>query len=346
MTASELRVANRTYYFRKAVSAPQFESERVLARDAFQFGLLWLRRHCKEAVPYWEQARSYFVASTGMSAEASPLTSYYCFLNAAKALLIVKGQSFSDAHGVSGEFEASKRSLINEVINFKGSGVVAALSSYLGESDSANTHTLKDILANLPFIHRAFRHTYTSHREMFIPLRSVVYRKHPKEDRVWLSAHIDGRFADARTIRTFPGGIEKDNGFTGAFVIRTKKRVEWFSRGASAEVRREGISALQRFHKRWRRRFVYISSSPVLWYLKRDITGAVSIDRYNMTLIIAAMHRLSELSRYDPSGLRWYLEKKENWLLTEFIELAPTQFIDELVCEMTDLEFAIPGVRP
>jgi hypothetical protein len=37
---------------------------------------------------------------------------------------------------------------------------------------------------------------------------------------------------------------------------------------------------------------------------------------------------------------------KENWLLTEFIELAPMQFIDELVCEMTSLEFGTPGIRP
>ena len=29
------------------------------------------------------------------------------------------------------------------------------------------------------------------------------------------------------------------------------------------------------------------------------------------------------------------LEGKANWLLSEFIQLAPAQFIDELVCEMT-----------
>jgi YaaC-like protein len=61
---------------------------------------------------------------------------------------------------------------------------------------------------------------------------------------------------------------------------------------------------------------------------------------------MAAMHRLSELSRYDPAGLIRYLDGKENWLLTEFIDLAPMQFIDEPVCEMTSLEFASPKIRP
>lgn len=65
-----------------------------------------------------------------------------------------------------------------------------------------------------------------------------------------------------------------------------------------------------------------------------------------MTLIIVAMHRLSELARYDPRGLKRYLDGKENWLLTEFIELSPSQFVDEVVCEMTSLEFGLPGIRP
>ena len=103
---------------------------------------------------------------------------------------------------------------------------------------------------------------------------------------------------------------------------------------------------MQTFHRKCRRHFSYISASPDLWYIKRSISGASAIDRYNMTLIIAAMHRLSELSRYDPNGLKRYLEGKDNWLLTEFIELSPIQFVDELVCEMTSLEFSLPGVRP
>lgn len=82
-----------------------------------------------------------------------------------------------------------------------------------------------------------------------------------------------------------------------------------------------------------------------LW-LKRECREALPYWDHTLTLIMAAMHRLSELSRYDPRGLMSYLDGKENWLLTEFIELAPAQFMDELVCEMTSLEFGIPGIRP
>jgi hypothetical protein len=105
------------------------------------------------------------------------------------------------------------------------------------------------------------------------------------------------------------------------------------------------MERLMTYHRKLRKELVYITSAPDLWYIKRQIAGAKSLRRYSLTLIMAAMHRLSELSRYDPAGLIRYLEGKENWLLTEFIELAPMQFIDELVCEMTSLEFGTPGIR-
>ena len=346
MPAPALKIANRPYYFRKSISTPSFGTERVLARDAFEFALLWLKRNCKDAVPYWEQARAYYLASGYLPVESSPLTSYYCFLNAAKALLIVKGEKFTDRHGVSGDFESSKRALVNEQINFQGSGVIAALSKYLKEDATTTVYNLKDVLSNLPFIHRAFRHTFTSHPELFIPVRNLVYRKHPTDDYVWLTGDIQGRFADGRTIRTLPNGLEQDNGYKDGCVVRTRRRVRWYGRRANDEEKKQALSRLLAYHRKWRQHFSYISASPDLWYVKRSMSGASVINRYNLTLIIAGMHRLSELSRYDPYGLKQYFEGKENWLLTEFIELSPIQFVDELVCEMTSLEFSLPGVRP
>ena len=348
MPAPRLKIANRSCYFRKSISNPDFVTDRVLARDAFEFALLWLKRNCEEALPYWEQAKAYYVASSSLPPQSSPLTSYYCFLNAVKSLLIVKKERFADRHGVTGEFESSKRALTNEKINIQNSGIVAALSKALGEDEQETEFSLKEILSNLPFIHRAFRHTYTSHNELFIPVRKLTYRKHPTDNYVWLSADVEGRFADGRFLRTLPHGLEKDRGYDGLSrcVVRTRKRIRWHDHGASDKEKRKALRRLGKFHHKWRKKFTYISASPNLWYIKRSLANAKVIDRYNITLIISAMHRLSELARYDPEGLKRYLEGKENWLLTEFIELSPAQFVDELVCEMTSLEFAFPGVRP
>jgi YaaC-like Protein len=270
----------------------------------------------------------------------------FCFLNAAKSLLTVKGVNFADYHGVSGRFDpASKRALRNERITFKGGGILAELSRLLEEEEQTDEHTLKDVLSNLQFIHRAYRYTFRSHPELFIPLRNVVYRK-DDEDYIWVTAEIEGRFADGRSLSTLPRQFEVDLGYAPECVIRTRRKVKWYRRNSSRDEQQRARLRLNTYHRKLRQHLVYITAAPDLWYLKREMAGATNLRRYTLTLIMAAMHRLSELSRYDPEGLIRYLDGKENWLLTEFIELAPMQFIDELVCEMTSLEFGVPGIRP
>jgi hypothetical protein len=129
-------------------------------------------------------------------------------------------------------------------------------------------------------------------------------------------------------------------------VIRRKARIRWFpKKGASQDEKQRAIGRLHKYHRALRLDVVSISGPTGLWYLKRRIAGIPAIDRYGVTLMMTAMHRLSELARYDPKGLSAHLSGSSNWLLTEFIELAPAQFIDEIACEITGLEFRVPGVR-
>ncbi|PJI42204.1 YaaC family protein [Ferrovibrio sp.] len=346
MPAAELRISNRSAYFRKAIKTPAFAGESVLTRDAFQFTELWLRRNCKEALPYWRQASAYFSAARTMPTMAAPLANYYCFLNATKALLTVKKINFAERHGVAGQFNVeAKRSLSNEKVTFQAAGIMSALVEYLGEAKQGE-HTLSELLANLPFVHRAYRLTFKSQPELFMPLHNCIYRRHPTDDYVWFSAEIKGKFADQRSLKTLPSGFEIDHGFTDRCIVRSKKRVKWYARGATPTVKAAALARLHKLHAGIRLNLGFISAPLDLWYLKRSMAGSQSVPRYGMTIIMAVMHRLSELSRYDPKGLARYLDGRENWLLTEFIQLAPAQFIDELICEMTSLEFRLPGVRP
>jgi hypothetical protein len=57
------------------------------------------------------------------------------------------------------------------------------------------------------------------------------------------------------------------------------------------------------------------------------------------------MHRLSELTRYRPAELASLLNTQKNWLLTEFIEMSPQQFVDEIAAEMTGHQILVPNVR-
>jgi hypothetical protein len=74
MPAPELQIGNRTAYLRKAITTPDFKSERVLARDAFQFAGLWLKRECPKALPFWEQFAQLLLGKP--SSASAVLTTY------------------------------------------------------------------------------------------------------------------------------------------------------------------------------------------------------------------------------------------------------------------------------
>ncbi len=109
MPANELRIGNRAAYLRKAIQNPNFDSNSVLTRDIFQFAELWLKRNCKDTLPFWRQVATYVSASKNLPPLAAALTSYYCFLNAVKALLTVKKIDFPDRYGVSGSYEKKQK---------------------------------------------------------------------------------------------------------------------------------------------------------------------------------------------------------------------------------------------
>ncbi|WP_197048229.1 YaaC family protein, partial [Mycobacterium paragordonae] len=56
------------------------------------------REKASESLSYWQQAKRFADASNGMPTEAAPLTIYYSFLNASKALLTYKKATFSQHH--------------------------------------------------------------------------------------------------------------------------------------------------------------------------------------------------------------------------------------------------------
>jgi hypothetical protein len=62
-------------------------------------------------------------------------------------------------------------------------------------------------------------------------------------------------------------------------------------------------------------------------------------------MTLAAMHRLSELCRYRPIELASFLAGQRNWLISEFIQQTPEQFIDEIASELTGHQIMVPNVR-
>jgi hypothetical protein len=192
------------------------------------------------------------------------------------------------------------------------------------------------------FIHWTYCLTYSSQKEMFLPLANCgfVYGTRTKE--VFFKADIQKDFPFNHAIKKLPATFVRAPAI-GDRAIRTVATLTWRKPGRPTAA---NIQDLINFNRALRQgELHYINGAETLWYLKTAPVGPSKLKRQLPTLILAAMHRLSELCRYDPLQLDRLLAAQKNWLLSEFIEMSPSQFIDEIASEITGYQFLVPNVR-
>lgn len=320
----------------KAYVGPDFDAATVLVADKFDYVELWLKRHStRPAQLLWQQAENFYRASISLPNESRAIASYYCILNAAKALLESKGIKFSQLHGVSGRSISSRTSLSNEVSKVKGAGIFVALTKYFGATFTGVEVTLKDLMYNLPFVHRAFTVTYRGARDLFIPIKDPHFVRQANGTEAWFCAEIiDSKYWDIKTMER-QRGWEIDKGHEEKFIIRRKRRFRWDTSRGSKKADR--MHQLLNYHKKLRRDIKYIHGDQRLWYYKRNDRSDGILHWPTPSLIFLAMHRLSELTRYDPSKLHSHFECQHNWLLTEFMNQATDNFIDQIASDITEI---------
>ncbi len=342
MGAVPIKFRGKTVRIHSAVSNPDFGGATVLSADPWDYVALWLgRNNNKEACFYWNQAREFYKASIELSVLASPLTSYYCLLNATKALLKVKNVSFTDKHGVTGYTKSGKNNLTNEIVKFKNSGVLTSVCTFLGEHITPEEmYTLKDLFYNMPFIHRAFTLTYKSEKELFLPVKNPIFVKQEKSTEAWFVTELDQRYTSSQLNNILPSGYEIDNGAKDRCLIRRKKRFKWNKNQGSNKT--NNLQKLTQYHQKIRQNVLPIFASTNSWYIKKHLKSVTRMEKSQLPIIFAAMHKLSELSRYNPIKLERHLDASHNMILTEFLQVAPAQFINHIACEITGKEFTQP----
>lgn len=340
MTFRSISYKHRGLTIHKAAITPKFNDKTVLVTDTWDYIDLWLtRQKARQARFFWKQAKSFYQATTLLPKESAPLTGYYSMLNATKALLNVKDLKFEEYHGVGGDIGANE-TFGNETVTFRSGGVLAALAAYLGEGTTEQTYSLTDLLYNLAYIHRAYHLTVPSRQELFIPIVNPQIVRSNTTDKAWFRCELRGHYASEHTVNKLANSFERDCGDLNGFFVRSKKRFDWTPTAKAASIER-----YQTYHCRLRKRLVYIHGSQRLWYLKRSAGPSGYVERSQLSVAFAIMHKLSELARYSPDRLAKYFNGRYNWLLSEFISVAPSQFIDNISSEMTGLEFMPPWRR-
>ncbi|MEC1717215.1 YaaC family protein [Schinkia azotoformans] len=388
----------RDLVLRKTVVSPEFDKKTVLTDSHWHYIELYLRagkgEKCLEAANYWNQAKNFYEATKNLDLVAKPLTTYYCFLNATKALLTYKGVSFDLKHGISGKHEAGQIKLQNEYISIHKKGVLAGLCKYLEEpirltqrnrnvfgsrqtealtigilsntvsliatenrqpfenklrdyltnrkktESLPETYTLKSILYNLEFIHRAYKLTFNSEPELFIPIVKPRFVFDKNSNMGWLEFQLEVGDSNPRALSNIED-FEIDHFYNSkVYYLRAKDTFIWSSKN-----NQDNLEGFINYYKKYRKKFVYIYSTNELWYYKRTNLKTGIIKRNSMVLTLAAMHRLSEMSRYDPNRLDAHLSSQHGWLLSEFINKSLYQFIDMISSEISGDDFRATGFR-
>lgn len=344
---ASVRVRGKELTIRKPKISTDIVSKTVLTDSTWQYVEIYLKSKSQnEALFFWQQARNFYEATTSLSLVSKPLTAYYCFLNATKALLEAKSCGYDLSHGVTGKQLNGHINILNEVVKFQPRGVGAALGYYLGERTPAGGEefTLKQVFYNLAYTHRAFTLTYGNMAELFIPILEprLVYDKYRKK--AWLEIKLEEEHSSKRTLSRLIGySLDKLYDNSSHYTLRRNKSFDWDApRGVPTEA---SLDKLHKYHKARRKELRYIYSPNSLWYVKRKDLKNDILDKSTLTLTYAAMHRLSELSRYNPQVLDKHLSKDSSWLISEFINKSIYQFIDQISSEITGNDFRVTGFR-
>ena len=257
---------------------------------------------------YWEQAEEFQKASDGLPLRSAPLLLYYCFMNAVKALLIAKGITFDERHGVSRQANPGARTFGSQAIKIHPQGILPSLSAYYGEGETLRIHTLQELFFNMVFIHRTYCLTYSSQKEMFLPLADCNFVYDTKTKHVFFTANIAKNIPYTAAIKnlapTYRGAPE-----IGERAIRSVQALNWQKPGKPSAA---NIQQLVGFNRTLRQELHYINGPQTLWYLKMRVKGPRRLKRQLPTLILGAMHRLSEICRYQPLQLEALLEGQKN----------------------------------
>lgn len=348
MAFKEICIKNKSCELMKSVNMPKYGSRTILTDSCWEYVSLFLKRQsiagASDALFYWEQAHSFYLASKALPDSACPLTSYYCILNAAKALLRYKGVDDAKLknHGISSVRDDSEKTNLKKACTaVKGAGVLPELARYYGFNMKTGQYSMAELFYNIPCVHRAYCITF-SKPEIFVPISKPVFVRKDNSKESWIKFEVSGRCANKMALKSLPTKFEHDLGVADTYTLRMKKRFNWDIHMPLGERKK----LLNRYHEKVRSYLFYIYGESKLWYIKKQVAGNEKLEfAPSSVLIFSVFHWLSELVRYNPMPFNKYMKSKQNWLIHEFINNALDQFVDEIGCEITGEDIMCTGYR-
>lgn len=276
-----------------------------------------------------EQAKYFYQAAESAPVKSQPLLYYYSFLNLAKVFLCITQRTSPDdeyMHGIETDVKGNTTIQTAEVkiLTLYSSpriSVAYSLMSALGDALPFMSPTelqLKDCLASCIGIHRTFCETYDM-PESFVRLlkphcvregRALEFIANLKKcDAAMMGALV----AAGYDIQDMGGYFEYHQRI--AMPGYSIRRQDWYD--LSSSLLSKGLRA-------------YTDGNEYRMYLPLSPKVAIS----STSVIYAIMFFLGSVTRYNPYFFDSLMDEKEQWLISEFLNTQPSQFLYYLISYM------------
>lgn len=265
-----------------------------------------------------EQAKHFYITAEASPVKSQPLLYYYSFLNLSKIII-----NLSSAHGsrkmyMHGMSETHNNKFSQSTITKqKQKQNIVQVAHEIVSIFDPNISTLdvninvKELLNHCVGVHRAYSEIYNQ-TEVFYKISSHKLFKKGKE--LIFKAEIQCSDADLTSLSTHGYSIVEDE--NGVFHYTCKITMPSYTvtrrdyAALSKEIQSKGI-------------WYFIGSSGYTMYLSNS-----SIGRYSQeSIIYMVMFYLGSITRYHPYMFDEIFSDKEQWLMSEFLNTQPKQFL-------------------
>jgi hypothetical protein len=284
------------------------------------------------ALAYIDQGVDFFEAARNPQLGSKPLLYYYSFLNVVKAALLIHGIALppKNQHGIS-DPKANHRTRLRfagQTIRWEGraadhSLIFPELLHFLaGSAVPAGNAKVTDLLAQVPSIHRTFCQV-EDRQPNFLPVASVGLLH--RDGKVW--ARLAFRISDARSDKMLERARTR-RAFTSLLsqVHPDNDQEVWFETETVPGSRRGLDNGLRQLAIQIRTAGIYcaLTNTGYKYYIS-SMEPRTRLPQ--LAAVFASVFYLGSLTRYKPYDFDKILTGGYSWVIGEFLNTQPTQFI-------------------
>jgi hypothetical protein len=312
------------------------------------------------------QAKNYYYSAKTLHYRSASLLYYYCFLNLAKAGLLIRQSSIANQklmHGMSVDINKNYKNFDDIVIKFVKDGPRTPISarkqifpmlyeSYFGQQLTLDVANISKLFGYISDVGEEYLKCGYGDSKLFFGVHTSAMNENDKTTWAIVGIHQGARLMKYKqALLNFYNEFEKIDldknlakeiwGMDSAvhpnyqFYQSINPR-QWIGDNIPYPPSILGQEVIKSFNNMFQSN-VFSEKTDFFLASPYSINKQVPMNEPLATYLI--MYYLGSLVRYKPDFLEALINKKENWLIESFVKTAPLTFLREFVPWIIELEY-------